>query len=458
MALSASRERAAGSTGFLFDRYCFLLAACLLTVFGVVMIYSASSIDALAKYNDAGYYVVREIAFVIIGSLIAYFAYRVDYHVWARRLEAPLTAIIVILLIAVYTPIAGHEVNGSSRWIALGPFSLQPSEFAKPLVILIAADIIEGYLGDSTGNPRPYAKRFLIFVGLPMMLILGQPDKGTTVILAATIFVMLIIAGLRKRFVFPLVGVGLLAIVLLIVTGTYTGDRLDAFLNPWEDTTGNSYQIVQGLYAIARGGLTGVGLGLGRQKYAYIPYAHNDFIYAVIGEELGLVGATAVLLLFLALLYFGYRIARSAPDLSGKLLAAGCSSMLVIQMLINVCGVLKVIPLSGKPIPFISYGGSSIMASLIIAGLVLSVSKAGELHGGVAHDFVVHEGKPASRLVLMDGGASRTPDAIRASRRDEESAGGGRISYNANGTKRITLGPSASDRLRSRDSGRGDRR
>ena len=252
------------------------------------------------------------------------------------------------------------------------------------------------------------------------------------------------------RYVGIVGGLGIAAIVALALRDSYSRARIMTMINPWVDEYGDGYQLIQGFYAFGSGGIFGVGLGTSRQKYSYLPMAHNDFIFAVIGEELGLVGTLCVLLAFFCLVWLGFRIARTAPDPSGTLIASGCVSLLAIQLLVNVCGVLGIIPLSGKPVPFISYGGSSIMSSLLLVGLVVSVSRASEA-ASAASAFVVHEGGYSPRgFRVIEGGARNTPEDLRASRELQRSLGNARVSYNANGLRRIDLGPSASDRLRTR--------
>ena len=463
MTSSSDRGRSSRVQSFAPDRAAFVLIAFVLTALGLLMIYSASSIDALRSETtgfNAAYYVTRQAIFVAAGTAIAVGLAHLDYHLWAEDAKLIVWLAIVALLVAVLVPSVGQTTYGATRWIKLGGFTLQPSEFAKAPLLIVAAGLVEGFVRDGEDSLLEYGKQALMFLVFPMLLILRQPDKGTVITLCATIVLMMYLAGAPKRILAYLAGVGVLVVLFLAFKDEYARERVFTALDPWRDPYGDGYQIIQGLYAFGSGGIFGVGLGNSRQKYSYLPMAHNDFIFAVIGEELGLVGTIAVLLLFFALVYFGFRIARNAPDLCGRLIAAGCVMMMGIQMLINVCGVLKIIPLSGKPIPFLSYGGSSIISSLMVVGLVASVSRVSENSQVNARDsFTVHEGGVSHGFRVIEGGTSSSVSHLRASRdAQDRMPGGGRVSYNSNGTRRITLGPSASDRLRSRDerrSGRG---
>ena len=436
-----------------------IILAFVLTAFGVLMIYSASSVVAMISkeqnYNPA-YFAVRQCFFASVGGMLAFVISRMDYHHLTHTVMRPAWFVMVALLLFVYVPGIGSTVNGSSRWIRLGGLgTLQPSEFAKPLLLVYAARLIQDYC-EGRGSLEEYLKQALVMIGIPLVLIVFEPDKGTVLTILFACLLMVYLAGLPLRYVVRGLCLALALIAVLSVLQPYSRARIAVLLDPWSDEYGAGYQLIQGLYAFGSGGLFGVGIGNSRQKYSYLPEAHNDFIFAVIGEELGLVGTLAVLLLFLALLYMSYRIAKGAPDLSGRLIAAGSMSLLVTQMLINVCGVLDIIPLSGKPIPFLSYGGTSIMATLIMVGLVLSVARTSMASRPAGGYGSVSRRTKDSGFRVIEGGSATTPDAVRSSRELTERYGD-RITLNANGTRRINLGPSASDRLRGRTSRRGGR-
>lgn len=442
-----------GAASLTWEPIVFGVIVFVLTAFGLLMIYSASSITALtseATGHNPTYYLTHQLGFVVAGTMVAIVIALNDYHVWSETLCLLILIATVGLLFAVIFTSAGQDAYGATRWISVGPLHLQPSEFAKASVILAAASALQRYYeydGDLTG----LGIRLAVMVGLPLLLILLQPDKGTVCIVGATVAVMLFLAGMPLKYVLAVGGAAIAIVLALAFKDDYSRARIATMWDPWKDPDKSGYQVIQGLYAFGSGGLFGTGLGNSRQKYSYLPMAHNDFIYAVIGEELGLVGTLAVLALFALLIWIGFRIARSAPDLSGRLIASGCMTLLAIQLCINAGGVLCMIPLSGKPIPFISYGGSSIISTLILMGLVLSVARTSQASS--SRGFTVHEGT-AQSLRVIEGGLGSPADGYGS--RDAQGLMG-RISRNANGTRRIDLGPSASDRLRGRDTGRGGR-
>lgn len=401
----ARRDRGAGGERTVlgvperFMRPRIVLALCvgILVAFGVLMVYSASSVTALADTGDAAYYLKRELMFLAVGLVAALALAVLDYHIWVQRFLVPIWIVTALLLALVI--VAGTDNDmGATRWINLGFFDLQPSEFAKITIVFTAANLAESYFERGTLDWWGFLKLLAAGVGLPLLLIIIQPDKGSTLVLGLTIIVMGYLAGVPRAYLGIVLFLGVAAFLALSLKDDYSRQRLLTMLDPESDPFRSGYQILQGFYAFGSGGLFGVGLGFSRQKYSYLPMAHNDFIFAVIGEECGLVGTLGVLAGFAVFLWAGLQIARYAPDLSGRLLAAGCTSLVVIQMLLNVSGVLGIFPLSGKPIPFISYGGSSIIASLMLVGLILSVSIHSRLpetsHDGMRRSWQVAPGEP----------------------------------------------------------------
>lgn len=361
-------------------RIIFALAVFALLAFGTLMIYSASSITSLISKSygyDASYFVERQLIFAAVGLVLASALVFFDYHLWSGTVLKIILAVTYLMLLAIHFTSAGSDAYGATRWIAMGPFHLQPSEFAKVTIILSAASLMVSY--QQRKDFRELLGMFAIAIVIPLFLIISQPDKGTVLVLGTTLLVMAYGAGVPGKWVFLVLVLALLAMITLSLKQGYSRARIQTLADPWADPFGSGYQLTQGFMAFGSGGLFGVGIGMGRQKYSYLPMAYNDFIFAVIGEECGLVGTLAVLVAFAALLWAGFRIAKYAPDLCGRLIAMGCTSLLVIQMLLNVSGVVGAFPLSGKPIPFLSYGGSSIMSSLMLVGLVLSVSFHSEL-------------------------------------------------------------------------------
>ena len=455
---------------FMRPRLVLLAVVAILVGFGLLMVYSASSVTALNSTGDAAYYLKRQLMFIGAGVVAAIVLAYTDYRLWARRLLVPIWAFTVVLLAIVL--VAGTDNDmGASRWIDLGFFDLQPSEFAKITIIFTAANVAQSYFEDGSIDWYTFLKLLFVGVALPLGLILVQPDKGSTMVIALTLVVMGYLAGMPKSLLAVVLVAGAAAFLALSLRDDYSRQRFLTMFDPWADPYGTGWQLIQGFYAFGSGGLFGVGLGFSRQKYSYLPMAHNDFIFAIIGEECGLVGTLGLLVGFSVFLWAGFRIARYAPDLCGRLIAAGCTSLVIIQLLLNVCGVLGMFPLSGKPIPFVSYGGSSILASLMLVGLILSVSLHSSLpettHDNVRHSWQIEGagesgqglslvGEPRSRgsrgasragsrgqrqggaFTVVEGGARRPPGR----------GGGASTKKKSGGRGRIDLGPSASDRLR----------
>ena len=479
-----------------------VLIACvgILVAFGTLMVYSASSVTALGATGDAAYYLKRQLMFAAVGSVVAVGLAVLDYRVWVRRFLMPIWVVTVALLALVI--VAGTDNDmGATRWINLGFFDLQPSEFAKLTIVFTAANVAERYFEEGSLDWSGFLRLIIVGVGVPLVLIVVQPDKGSTMVLGLTIVVMGYLAGVPKRILVGLLVMGLLGFLALSLKDDYSRQRLLTMLDPWSDPFDTGYQLIQGFYAFGSGGLLGVGIGFSRQKYSYLPMAHNDFIFAVIGEECGLLGTLGVLAGFAVFLWAGFQIARYAPDLSGRLVAAGCTTLVIVQLLLNVCGVLGLFPLSGKPIPFLSYGGSSILASLMLVGMIVSVSVHSRLpetaYDGVRHTWQLEDegrdpaglelvGEPAARsgrgrassggaqaspeFTVVEGGARRGASGSGRSRGRATTGRGaagrgrsgrgtgargssGRGSTGGGGRGRIDLGPSASDRLRGRDKG-----
>lgn len=360
----------AGGAG---SRYLLMGAALFLTMFGLVMIYSASSITASVKEGSSWYYLVRQLIFVTVGTVIAAVIARFDYRRLKSRavvLWAGANALLVVTLLL------GVVRGGARRWIPLGLFNLQPSELAKiACVLLVSALAVEWMRGRAeTGR---FLGRIAMIAGIPSLLIILQPDLGTTMTLVAAVAMVLVLAGINWRWIFG-VAAGIVSLaVVAIIAEPYRMKRVLAFLDPWSDPLGKGYQTVQALLAFGTGGIDGVGLGLSRQKFFYLPEAHTDFILAIIGEELGLIGALAVVVGLGVFVWAGFRIAIGARDQFGRLVAGGLTGMIAFQAVLNMAAVTGLLPITGKPLPFVSYGGSSILVTMICVGLVLSVSRYG---------------------------------------------------------------------------------
>jgi cell division protein FtsW len=298
---------------------------------------------------------------------------RVDYR-GIRKFAWPFLLVSDAGLVFVLT----HGIGkwGAQRWLYIGGFPIQPSEFAKLAVVLALAVV----LSDKHIRREPFTRQALWFglVILPVVaLIMLQPDMGTTMSILVAAYALLALGGVPGRYLAGIAAAGAAAVPAMIMFEPYRAARFLAFLDPWKDPRGDGYQIIQALYAFGSGGLTGVGLGLSRQKFFYLPAAHTDFIFAIVGEELGLVGTVAVVAGFAVLVYAGIRIAISAQDRFGKLLAGGLTALIVMQAVMNIAAVTGIMPVTGIPLPLVSYGGSSIMFTLGCAGIVLSVARHG---------------------------------------------------------------------------------
>jgi cell division protein FtsW len=350
-------------------------SACGLTLIGLVMVLSASSVSAFAEYGSSFLFFKRQAIYAVAGGIGALAVARLRYQVW-QRVWRPMLAVTVVLLVLVLHPATGTTAGGASRWLSLGPVSLQPSELAKLVVIVAVASIMARSMRHLEETVL-WAVPLLVVVGLVSVLILLQPDLGTMMVMALSVLSMLFVAGVRLRLMalssLVFTGVGM----ALIMSAGYRKTRFLAFLNPWSDPQVTGYQIIQSLIALGSGHLFGVGLGASRQKWNYVPNAHTDFIFSILGEELGLVGELLVLLLFGALLWAGVRIALRAPDTFGRLLAGGITAWFGIQALVNLGAVTGVLPITGVPLPFMSYGGSSLVVSLVATGVLFSIGRSG---------------------------------------------------------------------------------
>jgi len=356
-------------------RYLLLGSAFFLTAFGLLMIYSASSVTATVREGASWYYLARQLAFIIVSASIAWVLSKRDYRRLKERSGVLWAAGVGLLVV---TLLLGIVRGGARRWIPLGLFNLQPSELAKiTCVLLVSAMAIEWMRGRTPTSV--FAGRAAMVVGIPALLVMAQPDFGTTLTLVAAVAMVMILAGIDWRLVAgALVGLAALGAVAIMVE-PYRVKRILAFLDPWADAQGKGYQTVQALLAFGTGGVDGVGLGLSRQKFSYLPEAHNDFILAIIGEEIGLVGTLAVVAGIALFVWAGFRIAVGAKDPFGRLVAGGLTGMLAFQAVLNMGAVTGLLPITGKPLPFVSYGGSSMLVTMICLGLILSVSEYGAL-------------------------------------------------------------------------------
>jgi cell division protein FtsW len=348
------------------------LATLLLVGASVVMVFSASAVQATDKYSSPFYFLMKQLAWAILGVTCMFAVMRVDYH--ELRRPALIWSILLVTVVLLFGVFLFNPINGTRRWLSFGAASLQPSELAKLAVIMFTAALLERRMHRI--NEWSYALVPIVVVTLALALpIVFEPDFGTTAILCVVVAAMLFTAGLSYRY---LLGVGLIALpaaCALIVFEPYRLRRITAFLDPWADPLDSGFQTIQALLAVGSGGVFGRGLMGGIQKLYYIPEAHTDFIFAVIGEEIGLLGTSLVVLCFGLILWRGMRASILAPDRLGALLAVGITTMMVAQALMNMSVVVALLPNKGIPLPFVSNGGSSLVINLVAMGILLNISQ-----------------------------------------------------------------------------------
>jgi cell division protein FtsW len=355
------------------DEWLFAAAAGL-ALFGVVMVYSASADISFQQFGSQYYYVKRQAVWTIAGLAAMLAASQVDYRILSRRyVVAALLALTVVLLVAVF---AFSPVNGARRWIKLGGASFQPSEFSKIVLAIFLARLLERRAGDEASFWRTFVP-CLAVTGLLAALVAREPDLGTAMMLGVVCLVMLYTAGARLAHLGLLGALGVAGVLVMLITSPWRMGRIAAYLHPWDDAQGKGFQVVQSLIAVGSGGAHGVGFAEGRQKMFFLPFAHSDYIFAVVGEELGLVGGLTVLLIFGLFLWRGVRACLRAPDRFGMLLGLGIVTGIVAQALFNMSVVLSLVPSKGIPLPFISYGGSSMLLTLGAVGVLLNISQQG---------------------------------------------------------------------------------
>jgi len=357
--------------------YVILAAVGVLVVLGVLAVYSSSFALGLLEFGDANYFVLRQVMFAVLGATLLWLLMKSDYRM--LRVISPLLMLAAIVaLCAVLVPGIGLERNGATRWVAVpGPIPpLQPSEFAKLALIVY----VSAWLAGRGEEVKTFWLGFfpcVLLVGFVAGLVMLEPDLGTTIVLVLTTMTLVFVAGASLRHVAAFAGVGGVVATMLIMTGEYRADRIFAFIQAEDDPSGRGFQTLQLLIALGSGGVRGLGLGASRQKFFYVPGAHTDGIFAIIGEELGFIGCAAVIALFALVLVRGFRVVFRARDDFGSLLAVGIVSWIGYQALINVGGITRTLPLTGIPLPFVSYGGSALMAMLAGVGILLSISRYG---------------------------------------------------------------------------------
>jgi cell division protein FtsW len=343
-----------------------------LVFIGIIMVFSASYIQASFKHNDSYFFLKKDLVYAGLGFVAMLITSKIDYRFWDRHaLAVGIIAIITLLL--VLTPM-GIEANGARRWLGVGALTFQPAEIAKFATILLTAKLIE----KRYAHIKSLVKGVLPLLAIPCVffaLILLQPNLSTAGTIILVTFVMIFAAGMDMKIIFSMIGLGISAFVALVLVEPYRMKRIVAFLDPFQDPRGSGYQVIQGLYALGSGGLFGLGLGQSKQKYFYIPEPQNDFIFAIIGEELGLIGCIVVMMLFLILVYRCIRVALKTDNVFACMVVIGIGAQVGIQAALNIAVATSSMPVTGVALPFISYGGTSLMIFMAAIGIVLNISK-----------------------------------------------------------------------------------
>ena len=355
------------------ERILLIIAVVLLNLFGLIMIYSASNIWSEYKFNDPYKYLKSQGLFLIISYITLFIVSKVPYVEYKKKANV-IFLVCVILLVLVLIPGVGSVRNGSRSWFGIGGFGIQPSEFTKLGLIIFTSK----YLSNNSKEIRDIKKGVLPILGILLLifgLIMLEPDFGTGVVIVMTIVVLLFTSGVKMNFFIKIGVLGLIGVVALIIIAPYRMQRIVSFINPWNDPLGSGFQIIQSLYAIGPGGLLGLGFGNSVQKHFYLPEPQTDFIFSIISEEFGFMGVLLVSILFITIIYSGFKIAMKCEDLFGKYLAFGITFGLAFQTMLNLMVVVGLIPVTGVTLPFLSYGGSSLLITMCGMGILLNISK-----------------------------------------------------------------------------------
>ncbi|NDI33666.1 stage V sporulation protein E [Chengkuizengella sediminis] len=348
-----------------------IVSTLLLLGIGLIMVYSASAVLAFHNFGDSLFYLKRQFIFAVLGIIALFVTMNIDYWSWKKFAKVILISGFIMLILVL---IIGDVRGGAKSWLGVGSLGIQPSEFMKLAIVLFLAK----FLAERQTEITSFFKGLmppLLLVGTSFAMIMLQPDLGTGAVLVGASIIVIYVAGAKISHLVSLAMIGVVGLVGLIITAPYRLKRITGFLNPWEDPLGSGYQIIQSLYAIGPGGLVGLGLGRSRQKYNYLPEPQTDFIFSIISEELGFIGGSVVLLLFLILIWRGFRVAITAPDSFGSLLAVGIIGIIGVQVMINIGVVIGMFPVTGITLPLISAGGSSLTLLLTAIGILLNISR-----------------------------------------------------------------------------------
>ncbi|MPM59240.1 putative peptidoglycan glycosyltransferase FtsW [bioreactor metagenome] len=344
----------------------------LLVFIGIIMVFSASFVQSSFKHHDAYFFLKRNTIYAILGFISMIIMSNIDYRFWEKNAKT-IGIVAVVLLLLVLTPL-GIKANGARRWLGVGAFTIQPAEIAKFATIIITAKLIEkryDKIKSLTKGVLPLILIPCLFFGLIML----QPNMSTAGTIILVTFVMIFVAGMDMKFVGAMFGCGVALFLALGLTSEYRLKRILSFLDPFQDPLGNGYQVIQGLYALGSGGLFGMGLGKSQQKWFYIPEPQNDFIFAIIGEELGLIGCAIVIMLFVILVYRCVRIALKCSNVFACMVVMGIGAQIGIQAALNIAVATSSMPVTGVALPFVSYGGTSLVIFMSAIGIVLNISK-----------------------------------------------------------------------------------
>ncbi|WP_128895110.1 stage V sporulation protein E [Longirhabdus pacifica] len=350
-----------------------ILCTLLLLLIGIVMVYSASAANAFYDYGDRFFYLKKQLIFAVLGLIAMYVMMKIDYWTWKKYANIILIGCFALLVI-VLIPGIGDVRGGARSWLGIGSFGVQPSEFMKLGIVIFLAKMLSEKQESITYFFKGLMPPLLI-VGVAFALIMLQPDLGTGAVLVGAALIVIFTAGMRLKHLFGFAAVGLVGLTALIIAAPYRLKRITAFLDPWADPLGAGYQSIQSLYAIGPGQLLGLGIGMSRQKHSYVPEPQTDFIFSILAEELGFLGGSFVLLLFLLLIWRGLRAAITAPDAFGSFLATGIISIIAVQVVINISVVIGLMPVTGITLPFISAGGSSLTVLLTAVGILINVTR-----------------------------------------------------------------------------------
>ena len=353
----------------------YIICLFLIIFIGLVMIYSSSMIWAEYKTGNKYYYLIRQILFFIIGLALFILSSKISYKFWYKWANK-IFIICLVLMILVLIPGIGIVRGGARSWIGIGDFSIQPAEFMKLGFVIFTAKFLTNNEGIMRKNKFFYL--YMLIIGIIFGLIILQPDFGSGIILVYGVVMMLFVGGIQiKNIIFGSV-FAIIGVAIMILIAPYRLERIQSFLDPWSDPLGSGFQIIQSLYAISPASLFGYGLFNSKQKYFYLPEPQNDFIFAIICEELGIVGGVFLLLLFFVIIYLGFDLARKAKDNFASFMALGFTSILLIQVFVNIAVVIGLIPVTGVTLPFVSYGGSSLVISMFMMGIVFNIMRTCE--------------------------------------------------------------------------------